>query len=703
VSALSSWTDIGAIVSELDQDYEEVTPDAHVLAYQIVYGGKKHNVDMPKSAWDLAAFITTIAVDLTRVGAPTLTVTIQDPEWVVLDSGFFFADQTGKLLDLDIQYPDGDRYWWRLHQFSPNGADRSIQLAFLPRGIAKLMGLFGPLQANRSSKTRAEFLKMLCLKVPELEFYSKELDVKQPIGSVKSPAHPGTKPSSKSPAKKAAKSKGLGANAKTLTCKGKQLTTTQTQVANIILQTGDQLAAPQKALVAAIYAAMGETSLGEDADTYGGTGGSQGPFQTMPGDYSGGHDIAGQAKGFFTGGKDFGSGGAIKCANRGDPPWMIANEVEVNAVWLHSKGDSYQGYFPGGQAGGIAEAEAIVAGGGGAGGTAGGSTTSQVAQPYYFQVGAQEDYWTAMCRLAQEVNWELVVDGDRIYYDSDQVFITQKPAAVIRRDDLTTVNWGYDWVNRAIATNLSIQILSDDPFQFAAGEVLQLENFGVAADASTASPPLPGRWLIDEITRTKGDLFSDFKLVQPTPPKPEPAPQYTSVTSSAVPGGSGTASLGDIASATPKTAEAAYAAATYLNGLKLTYTQANRTMNKNGYPQGSTNLDCSASVSWVLLAAGFPLPGNVTWGGWAPVSGDYFAGGAGGALLAGPGQYMTIYANADHVFIRIHPQGGQDMQGNTVNPFGPGFGFYPWSKGWSGAGCGPSPHAGFWQVHYQGQ
>jgi hypothetical protein len=658
---------------------------------------------MPQSSWDLAAFISTIALDHTRVGAPTLAVTIQDPRWVVLDSGFFFADKTGKLLDLDIQYPNGGRYWWRLNQFSPNGTNREIQLTFLPRGVAKLMGLFGPLQADRASKTRAEFLKMLCAKVPEIEFYSKELDVKQPIGTAKSPAHPGTKSSSKSPSKKAAKSKGLGANAKGLTCKGSALTATQTQVANIILQVGDQLSAPHNALVGAIYACMGETSLGNDAATYAGTGGAQGPFQTLPGMYSGGHDVAAAAKDFFQGKGAFGAPGAIAAANRGDPAWMIANETEVNAVWLHSHGDSYAGYFPGGQSAGIAEAEAIVNGGGGSGGTAGGTTTAQVAQPYYFQVQAQEDYWTAMCRLAQEVNWELVVDGDRVYYDTDQVFITQKPAAVIGREDPTTVAWSYDWVNRTVATNFTIQVLSDDPFEFAAGEVLQVQDFGVAGTGSTASPPLPGRWLIDEITRTKGDLFSEFKLVQPTPPKPEPAPTYTSATSSSVPGGSGTASLGDIAAATPKTAEAAYAAATYLAGLKLSYTKANRTMNKNGYPAGSSNLDCSGSVSWVLLAAGFPLPGNVTWGGWAPVSGDFFPGGAGGALLAGPGQYMTIYYNAGHVFIRIHPQGKADMQGNTVSPLVhmKGFDFFPWTAQGCGGDGGPSP-SGFSMSHYFG-
>jgi hypothetical protein len=261
-------------------------------------------------------------------------------------------------------------------------------------------------------------------------------------------------------------------------------------------------------------------------------------------------------------------------------------------------------------------------------------------------------------------------------------------------------------VNRAVATNFTIQILSDDPFEFSAGEVLLVEDFGVAADASTASPPLPGRWLIDEITRTKGDLFSEFKLVQPTPPLAEPAPTYTSAaSSSSATGASGTpASLGDIAAQTPATPEAAYAAASYLAGLKLSYTKTNRTLVKTGYPADSSNLDCSGSVSWVLLAAGFVIPNNTTWGGWAPVSGDYMVGGCAGALLAGPGQYMTIYANADHVFIRIHPQGKNDMQGNTVSPLVhmKGFDFFPWTTPGCGNYGGPNGTVGYTQTHYAG-
>jgi hypothetical protein len=63
---------------------------------------------------------------------------------------------------------------------------------------------------------------------------------------------------------------------------------------------------------------------------------------------------------------------------------------------------------------------------------------------------------------------------------------------------------------------------------------------------------------------------------------------------------------------------------------------------------------------------------------------------------------MTIYANADHVFIRIHPQSGKDMQGNTVSPLVhmKGFDFFPWNTPGCGNYGGPGGTVGYQQTHY---
>ena len=56
--------------------------------------------------------------------------------------------------------------------------------------------------------------------------------------------------------KAAAKHVGIGANLSKLTVKGSKMTRSQAQIANIILQAGQQASAPHNAILAAIYAAI---------------------------------------------------------------------------------------------------------------------------------------------------------------------------------------------------------------------------------------------------------------------------------------------------------------------------------------------------------------------------------------------------------------------------------------------------------------
>jgi hypothetical protein len=525
-------TQAQALWSELQTDTDATLPDAQIIARQLASRKQAKGQPTPR-ATDLAASMTTITSDHTvgTAGAPTLAITMQDPRWALLDSGFFQCDTQGRLLDLDLNYPEGSRFWWRLNQVSPQ-SDHSIALTFIPRIVAAAMGLHGPIKVNRAKRTRAEFLKMLWERVHDpqgVEFYSSELDKKQGIAKVSTRS---TKSSSKSPAHKAAKTKGLGANHKGLTVKGAKINATQINAANLIVQTASSLSAPDVAVRACVFAAIYESALGVDTKwnpTYGGllagaasVFGKYGPSNS---DAVG----AAQVQSFLQGGNGYhpdpsgGSpGGAIALATKsGDIAW-IASQVEAPYPF-DAKGYSMQYESEGWPLDkGVAEADAIVANGGG--GSTSQSTTKSitVTLPYYFQINAGEDYWTGMNRLAQEVNWELIVDGNRVYYDTDMTLIAQKVAGVIDRDDATTLQWNYDWENRHIATNFQVQVVSK-LFEFCAGEVLQVTGFGAASSGSTAK--LPGRWLINEVQRNSGDLFSTISLVQPAAPLPEPAPQ----------------------------------------------------------------------------------------------------------------------------------------------------------------------------------
>lgn len=149
-----------------------------------------------------------------------------------------------------------------------------------------------------------------------------------------------------------------------LTIGGTPLTAAQRAVVAIILQVAKQLNANTVATQAAIYAAMGESTLSA-TDT----------FQN-----STGQDTATEAKGFFRGGDGFGNGGAIALSKHSSDVVGIANAVENNKAFENAGGNSSSGIIPGvdsygghlgGTASALKEAQVIVAAGGG--GSAGGS------------------------------------------------------------------------------------------------------------------------------------------------------------------------------------------------------------------------------------------------------------------------------------------------------------------------------------------
>jgi hypothetical protein len=351
------------------------------------------------------------------------------------------------------------------------------------------------------------------------------------------------------------------------------------------------------------------------------------------------NDTVGMARAFLLGNsaKGFQAGGAIALSKTISNPIEIAVKVEVPSIWPANAYAQEAGYP--GDAAALIEVQAIVEAGGGASGAAGiNSAPTETVQQYNFQIGTSsaphEDYWTGMNRLAQEVNWELVVDGDDVYYDSDVTLCRATISDVIDRNNLGTDDWAYDWCKTEMPTNFQL-MLEMDPFQYRPADVLQLTNFGPASTSSTIG--LKGRWLIGEIRRNPGDIVSTLTLLQPTQPLKEPAP--------AISAGTAGGKVGDFA---PGSVLAAVQAAQRLSNKKLPYDTLHRTLTIKP-PVPPAGYDCSAGVSWVLLTAGFPLPGNATWGSSAPVSGAFEKWGD-----PGPGKQMTIWTNADHIFIEFN-------------------------------------------------
>jgi hypothetical protein len=702
--------------------------------------------NVPKAA-ELESMITSIEPEGHVSGASALAITIVDENWELLDSGFFQADATQPelLAPIDVNYPEGSRFWWRLTQFSPK-ADFTVTLTFTDRIAAVLMqiksttaGYLGKtrLYAQRAAMTRAEFLKLITQVAyeqpewpadqPAIDFYCEgDLHTIQPIMQPSAASMSNT-----SSVETGSASKGPGLTGGTiagLQVHGMQMSPTQAHVANTLIATADKYKAGAVATQALLYAAMGESNLGDNSSTYdgGGTGGSVGVLQGDPGFWgSRAHDVEGQAMCFLLTaqqlvgtkyeGQAFSSGkGAILLSKSVSSVWQVANATEANKLWNDSRKDSYAKGWAGGTTQGEHEAQAIV-------NAAGGGVISnlEALTSITFSIGSTsnpyEDFWTGMQRIAGQVKWRLFTDGNRMYYDSDRTLMKQKIAAVIDRDDAIVEDWSYDWENRNIATNMSITLFIPAlPTKgwpvLRPGDVVWLKRFGPASVCSTmlhwdgsavvnpdGSPVFGGLWLVSDIQPADiGDLSREFTLCQPIMPMKEPR------------GGTSLSNTG-IGTVAGQGNAVALVANAMQNALKVSNWQPfgypnpgvdGRPTEPDGYCWGGGHtqplaavakaghkqpgLDCSSSTSLVLYLSKMFDPST------AYVAADFANWGK-----AGKGKQMTVWYSSGHVWMEFYPPQGKHMAMNTETQ--------TWYGPFSGVPESPDPAAaGYTPRHWPG-
>jgi hypothetical protein len=159
--------------------------DGDVLARQVV-GAKRRLRKSAPSVVDLASAITDVRIEDTITGTSTLTISLVDPDWRLLDSGFFDTNEDGKLDTIDVRYPEGSRHWWRLKEVDLDGASNQVGLVFIERAAAYLIEKKGPLKVKRGDSTRSEFVGRLVhdVKASKLTFVSKQHHVEQAIAPV---------------------------------------------------------------------------------------------------------------------------------------------------------------------------------------------------------------------------------------------------------------------------------------------------------------------------------------------------------------------------------------------------------------------------------------------------------------------------------------------------------------------------------------
>jgi uncharacterized protein (TIGR02594 family) len=480
----------------------DLAGDRDVWARQILKSQKKRKKHPPLQV-NLEEAITGIKVKDTIVGASTIEVSILDPAWYLIDSKFFDHNPAdGKLDPVEVNYPDGSRLWWRLTQMELTwGTDPELKLIFMERSAVYLMSHVGPTKASRGKKTRAEFIKSLTSKVKAgggITFQSIALHKKQKL---QHPDAPEASPDD------GAKTGGVHRD-DNLKVKGIDVVKEQIRKINLVNDVVFEENASERVALAVNCAAISESRYGMDLGSRGTT------FQTH--EFSEG-EIKKQAYYFLHGGRSFAEPGAIGLAkaHRDWTPGEIAMVVEgsISNFGTRQAGiDFYNKYR--------SEAQAIVD----AYGQLGPNSTEEVRRQYNFRVGDEdnphETYWDAIIRLADEVKWAFFMDGNWAYFDTEKTLITQKPAAVIGRGNAAVVDFTCTLDNREIATEATLKLICE-PFDFRAGEVIKLVDFGPASTISTATknagkaPAYPGRWLIQEIERDVFELVSSFTLKQP--------------------------------------------------------------------------------------------------------------------------------------------------------------------------------------------
>jgi hypothetical protein len=638
------------------------------LTHFVVKQLKPHKYGLVEA--ELATNLQEVEIETQTTGASFLKLHVIDPEWTVLTSGLVAVNEDGLLNELELEFPEGTGYLWRLAavEGSTEVSQANLILTFEDIVVARLREQWKHRTIPPGLSTRAQFVKALVAEAnlkehlnPPIRFVSPGQNRKEPVAEAKSKSKTSTAKKNEEAAEN--RERGIHAGAE-LSVGGAGISPQQRAVANELLTVANELGGGGVAVEALIYAAIGETRLGQANTTS--SAGAKGVLQSLNPPF----DTKSQAKNFLKGSGDFHAGGAIKRAQQIHDPEQIAVEVEVPSIW---PANAYAQ-----QSGGqefLKEAREVITSGGGVrlGGTPS-SNESDVGQlSRGTPMNPDETSWDCISRLAAEVDWFAFTDGrNTLFYMDGPDLIAQKPKCyidvpnnhIVKEDKqghkveetgalIRPLSFTYDNVmflyrsTHKVKGRMQRRARIAKPqtpsevrltmicgvTEFRAGDVFVFRNSGPISENQ-------GRWIVQDATREcLKNPYTKFILVPPTAPLKEP--KATATTGEGGEGG---------------TALKAFEASDALSRLELPYLWGGGHGSKGllGVTKTSPGLDCSGSVCWVLKEAGmFPADS-------AEVSGALERFGE-----PGKGQEMTVWANATHTFIEFTIPGHERAQMNT--------------------------------------
>lgn len=425
-----------------------------------VVNDKKLDINVP-------GIVTTGRITRTMDGASNINVQLRDSHRILLNSGLL-----SKTIDLTLN----SRHY-RLAQNQKSGSE--LGHTFEDRIIAMLRDKDDPRTGSRGKMTRAQFIRMLVksVKKENIKFFCPELHKIQPIDSEKDEKE-----------RKEKKQPGLE-KSELLRVKGVIATKDQVDNAEKILDVGYHMRANRKVLISAIMCAIDESELKNVRHGDAAGPDSTGLFQQRAswGPRSVRQSASGSAKLYFKVAIDLDK----KWPNYS--LWELVAAVQFPAY--RSKGHGNIPAFGKRYDAFKNEAKEYVE----EYGAQGGDTSISRRKQYQFTVGPPdgpkgENYWEAIVRLAEEVNWRAFVSNNTFYYCSDEYLINQKPRYTLDEDTPGVESIDFDVDKGKKADEVTV-VCRAARWTAPAGSVIKLQNCG----------PANGNWLVWEIER---DIFS---------------------------------------------------------------------------------------------------------------------------------------------------------------------------------------------------
>jgi cell wall-associated NlpC family hydrolase len=572
------------------------------------------------------AILPTPTLKRTVGGGSTIAADIRDERLKLLDAALLSEDWDAEI----------DGLWFSYLGTKKAGTTLSITLE--ERAINRLRGLKGPkkVAARRGQPdevTRAEFVISLIREVkPRIPFYCPQLHERQPIKS----RSEGTKAKDDA---KANRDAGIG-DVAGLTVKGTKATKAQKAAADRALRVAQHDKAPYRVKVALMMALIVESLIG-DADP---NWLQVEPFVASAGGFSA-TDLEASVHGFLTGYND-GEPGAVGFAKSSPqaPAYEIAQHTQRSGAGAASNGAGNYGpwakeasewvdAFDGGE---IGDGEDFT------------------VEPFLFEVEKGEDYWTAIKRLAKDVNWRAFFVSGRFFFIDElelargmvRLAIEREPGEA-RPSTPGIEDVDFDFNGNKPITTATVYAYAQE-WSVPPGGVVTLSGYGPASRGFGDAPLRKGqkaavssarkastgegrgRYLVESI---EGALTGDaearlltIKIRKPTAPLPEPANETTSTSS----GDEETDAGGN---------------ATAQRVLEFCEGEVGKPYAWGAF--GPDSYDCSGFVSKALNVGGF-LEGRLTTSGLASWG------------EAGEGEFITVHdkvgtgsARTEHVLLEV--------------------------------------------------